>query len=1260
MSLHVLPVRPSSTMSTSATLPPPIDAFGGVRGVDPGSTTDRYHAAIQRHRPANTPRARTQVASTPPPLGAGPGPGVLQLHPDHASPPADGRRPSAAGSANSAGATSLPVAPSGSSANPDYETFSCCFWPFAHPAFGRSRSKWPRRTFNLTDWSFGKAVESLEHWGLLFTVTLPRNGSVYRTFGHQVVAQLTANDIVLPGYDATRPWRSPLDLPFVLLSSTGRTTKIHAPFDGFNELTYTVSNIHAAKPSLTVIKCPIGEEFMKHTFLRLFMADATCDVAPRFGDLLAPLANHPAYVLGAPGLRDFMSIRGAELPHPCFPFRILSEAVEDVSSECRPDCPSSAPTSPALAPVAGPSSRPAPRPRGRNTAHTSPDPPAMASPAPSVAQVASILDEYMQDDRPPSPPTPQSPRSFLRAGCPPTAAIPPLFLDDTELPMADVWVDDAPPPQVPATVTDVHAAVAVDTDPVSMGPPASAPVPADPPARRGRRRSQRSARMTTGSRPPRATVVLHDDDEYVPEESPEPEASTSHGRGVRRTHSDVGSPEVNAASPPSNRRRVSSPAPQAAPSALDEGDMQDVSLNDHVPIFPPCRTEPLAEISKADLVGWAERVIAAIPRGALSSSGLRPHIRAQDPKEAASMLIFLIQWLFTHSPTGPITSQKRRAFQEAFAREFSYDKALCELIPLSELLRHARHMHIEIDEAIGDSPIRAVMRNMIYLLVGQHRYWQSRGRYDTIRWFGRREARVERDATLRTAGFGSLLHSVVLLVGPDPISPFLLLLALLGRAWACRVDEAFMSTVDDGLLACVEPWRTLDITQPLPQEAAHPLIVTDRTDDAWQPEHYGTDPLSPEDIDAIEQDLVSSLVFGGRQIADDPDMHAFTEGFFAAHPDRLSLIATFKGNARDYLANMFNKRLDSVQVLLDHIDFASGVDQALVDLTSGGGIAEAEWDRTFESEFELALAFYMQQAGHPDDDGIRKLVGDGFDSAAHDPLLRARMFLTIMSGSDLLPAESEWKIKIAFRHIRQPRPNPPSPSGAGGPIPAARRLGPAVATSTLVLHLSSARTQQLDMQDPTDVEEFLLQVQRQIRAVRAHVADYSRVVGELYDPWASGACAAVADQLYECSLAIDTELDFVHRMLHGSPRPSEDPLTDIEGQEGTYPSECDDPPESESQDYPAAEEPIPDPPWVDWFWGDSDDDPWLWRPLGLIEDLDVEPEWPPRDLLELEEAMDMSDSGGGMPWYASQAALEEYLRSVAESLPEGITLDMLT
>ncbi|TFK84577.1 hypothetical protein K466DRAFT_567140 [Polyporus arcularius HHB13444] len=1080
-SFIVPPGRPSSTASTPVTLPPPIAAFDGVRELDSGTTADRWHSAIVITTPTSGRTVPTQNSTSARP----------------------GSQPAAQSTSDSS--------------DSNYQTFSVCFWPFVHPAFGRTRSKFPRRSFHFTDWSFGKAVESLEHWGLLFTVNLAKTGSVYRSLGNQVVAHLTANDILLPGYDPRRAWRSPLDLPFVLLSSSGRTTRVHAPYDSLNELTYTVPNILSAKPSLTVIKCPIGEEFMKHELLRL---------APRFGDLQAPLANHPAYVLGAPGLHDFMSIRGAELPHPCFPFRVLSEALEDLSAECRPDCPSSSsPSSPALAPVAGPSSRPLPRPARRDTRAGGAPPPPLSAPSPMVPPPpTSVLDQYLNDDRPPTPPTPQSPASFLRAGCPLTPDIPAMSLLDTDIAMLPAGEASALRPAVSPVVAVPHTE-------------RSAP--------------RRSARMSTGGRPPARLPrpagspppeTTASGSEYQPSRASTPSElvsaadGTSSTRGIRRAHSEVGSPQSPAAMPPSNRRRVSSPDPPEAlsPSSLDLA--TGSSADPHVPVHPPCRTAPLREFTKAELGSWADRVVAAIPRGAPSSAGLRPKIRGRDAKEVASMLLFLIQWLFTHSPHGPITTEKRRAFQEAFSREFSGPGAYCELVPLPEILRHIRHLDIEIDHGIGDSPMRAVMRHLVQLV----------------------------------------------------------------------------------------------------------------------PEHYGTEPLSPEDLDAIEQALVSSLVFGGRQVADDPDMHAFMDGVFAAHPQRRALIATFEGLARDYIAAMCNKRLDNVQFLLDHIRFATGVDHSLVDLTGDSGMTVAEWDQIFEREFQEAFGYYIRQAGHPDDNEIRKLVGESFDSATGDRLLRARMFLAIMSGSDLVPIEKEWSIKVAFQHKGTRCPDPPPERGALGPIPAAIDIRACFYECTVIMDDALPQLSPLPPMDSgSSADMTLLNVRDNIRALRLHVLSFARVVDYIDDPWVAAACVDLVDRLDASMRAIDLELDYVRQMQHCPPSPSQDPCTDILQSEPSIPPELETSSDEDTEDYPDANEGILDPPWIDWFWGESDEDPWLWRPLGLIE-AEEEPEWPPRDLLELEEAMETSPDDPSLPWYASQALLEDYLQDLAQNQPNDM------
>ncbi len=128
---------------------------------------------------------------------------------------------------------------------------------------------------------------------------------------------------------------------------------------------------------------------------------------------------------------------------------------------------------------------------------------------------------------------------------------------------------------------------------------------------------------------------------------------------------------------------------------------------------------------------------------------------------------------------------------------------------------------------------------------------------------------------------------------------------------------------------------------------------------------------------------------------------------------------------------MCNQRLEKIETLLSHMEFASGVDRSKVDLTAvssdeesteqgfnGSGhsvsMSIADWDSTFEAEFELALTHYIQQPGHPDDNGVRGLVGSRYESEADDRLLRARLFLAFMTGSDLVPIEDTWNIKVSM------------------------------------------------------------------------------------------------------------------------------------------------------------------------------------------------------------------------------------------------------
>ena len=129
---------------------------------------------------------------------------------------------------------------------------------------------------------------------------------------------------------------------------------------------------------------------------------------------------------------------------------------------------------------------------------------------------------------------------------------------------------------------------------------------------------------------------------------------------------------------------------------------------------------------------------------------------------------------------------------------------------------------------------------------------------------------------------------------------------------------------------------------------------------------------------------------------------------------------TFNDNPRAFLAAMYNHRLENVETLISRIEYRSGVaNPAAVDEESRvkNIVSNDAWDLIYEFGFQKALTAYLRGHGHPDHRFIRDIVDDAqFEADRHDELLRARLFLHLMSGSDLTPATDNWKIKVPSLH----------------------------------------------------------------------------------------------------------------------------------------------------------------------------------------------------------------------------------------------------
>ncbi|KAJ3010068.1 hypothetical protein NUW54_g885 [Trametes sanguinea] len=124
-----------------------------------------------------------------------------------------------------------------------------------------------------------------------------------------------------------------------------------------------------------------------------------------------------------------------------------------------------------------------------------------------------------------------------------------------------------------------------------------------------------------------------------------------------------------------------------------------------------------------------------------------------------------------------------------------------------------------------------------------------------------------------------------------------------------------------------------------------------------------------------------------------------------------------EGSTRDHLAFLYDRQLKDVDDLIAHLEFKPAAKPGhaawLSDGDSDTSIDDADWDVINEDLFMMRLREYLRGKGHPNHPYIQELVApEVIAAAADDELLRARAFLQMMSGSDLLPADPNWKLKV--------------------------------------------------------------------------------------------------------------------------------------------------------------------------------------------------------------------------------------------------------
>ncbi|TFK82278.1 hypothetical protein K466DRAFT_603805 [Polyporus arcularius HHB13444] len=1063
----MLPPGPNDSLDAAALASaPPIEAYSRLREDDAGSAWDRCRASAVRHRVdtssqrSNVSRVRSSTSRVATPRPAGTPTGTL-VH---------GEAPG-------------PVA---SLEDPTVKVFSVLMIPFQHPATETRRGSYPRTEFVWTPEQFDKIVHQALLYKLVFTVTLAREGPVWLSFHDQVMAFCRRQRIDVPGYDLTVAPRSPSSLPFVLLKSANKKkpqgAKVHSLYDDLNCTSFTVNTLLATKFLITPPYPGAEEEFAPHPLLR---------IAPRRGDLSAHLMRPELWRADEPGMQDYLRITAPNDLHPCFPSRVMSVVGPDIVPKCRIDCPTERPRSPTRSPVAGPSGT---QHAGSSSSHSPtspswsvelmnpPSPTVVASPAHSVVgsaapslsalQLSGLLDN---DDFASATSTPLgSPTEVWRdlpARTPSAVAdAPPSSTEVTHDSSSMDTVLPTDPPSDPQVdpASDIGGAPEPARQPASPlvpdQPEANRPSGAVPVVRYGRR-SARSARMTTGGRPPapvprrgrsrrsRAAAEVEDDTDRDSPSAPRTlgDAALMNTNPTRRTSERLravaisdANPGTGTASPPARAPGYDVTGVGAAVAQVDssvgappEGDEEERPTNRRrtqspvslgLPNLDARSPRPLRSLPDNAVKAWTTRVISMLaPEGDFSHP--IPHIRAPNLEMAADILIFLVEWLIVKRPLGPSLVAEEE-FGEAFRDRFRHQEAECTLTTLSRLMRHGAALDLRVGDAIGSSPLRSLLRLCVQRLVGDERYWKAVGRYRCVR--PGPSGVVERETHLTLCGYFALLQMVSIHVGPLPISPMVLRYAIEGRDAALSFDSMFIRLIDPDLYDRLAPWDEYEWGTALPSDPSHPLITLIFS--AGVDVKVFSDPPRHAELEWMERHLVAQSVFDGTELASDANgLRSFRQGMHIALAGGRTLDESFAYSCREYLAVMCSVRLNDISLLIRHIEFKSALDRRAAEQQSAHSedMPDSSWDVIFEDAFKERVKAYLKGRGHPDHPDVRVVVGeDVFVRDRDDPLLRARLFLQMMSGSDLVPPNGDWKLKIYFRHV-----------GRRGPLPEGASIG---------------------------------------------------------------------------------------------------------------------------------------------------------------------------------------------------------------------------
>ncbi|KAK6971933.1 hypothetical protein R3P38DRAFT_3494330 [Favolaschia claudopus] len=372
--------------------------------------------------------------------------------------------------------------------------------------------------------------------------------------------------------------------------------------------------------------------------------------------------------------------------------------------------------------------------------------------------------------------------------------------------------------------------------------------------------------------------------------------------------------------------------------------------------------------------------------------------------EGARALITLCFWLCSR----PTTLKLKEAINEQFLSV----RPTIENAHLGE--QGLFGLRARIGPGIGRGPRNEVIGQAVKILLSDGRFWIEREGFLTLRLHPSRSPFPYRFCVAKATGLILLLH--FLFIGaPLPVSPFLFHTLFNGRASASKFDIDFLSRfMSPDSILFIKRIVGVPLDQPLYSakppycEVYHYLVNIPEIDPTLI-----SLPRSEEEHQGISDSIVSYATLGTADIEHHPDYFGMGDGFnavvepFGGQDRPHHILEWFVTPCLELIKAAFDRQLKSPADILRFIDY----NETNPEVNPWGDNVE------MVALVERFVSHYLLERGHPRDlDGvIRALIDPEF--TAPDSVFRARLFLSVTTGSILLPVRpAGWRIKCLITH----------------------------------------------------------------------------------------------------------------------------------------------------------------------------------------------------------------------------------------------------